>query len=109
MNTLTENQRETLNAAHDIMMSIMTEEGHYWMVTWRTTKGCGASWDVTMFTPALNTQHSWVPGETLADKIETGLALIAEENAGIPTEEERKAMRIKSLREQLERLEAEAA
>lgn len=101
MTHLTEKQRETLNAAHDIMMSIMTEEGHYWMAAWRTTKGCGPSWDVTMFTPALNTQHSWVPGETLADKIETGLALIAEENAGIPTEEERKAQRIQRLRDEL--------
>lgn len=109
MNVLTKKQRETLNAAHDILMSIMTEDGHYWMVTWRTTKGCAPSWDVTMFTPALNTQHSWVPGETLADKIETGLALIAEENARIPTEEERKAERIRTLRVQLERLEAEAA
>lgn len=101
MTHLTEQQRNTLNAAHDILMSIMTEEGHYWTVTWRTTKGCGPSWDVTMFTPALNTQHTWVSGKTLADKIETGLALIAEENASIPTEEERKALRIKRLREEL--------
>lgn len=109
MNVLTKKQRDTLNAAHDILMSTMTEEGHYWTLTWTWTKGCPKYFNVAMFTPALNTQHMWVPGETLADKIDTGLALIAEENASIPTEEERKAMRIKSLREQLERLEAEAA
>ena len=108
VNHLTQNQRETLNAAHDILMSIMTEPGHYWTYGFRWTKGCEKSWDLAMFTPALNTQHSWVEGETLADKIETGLALIAEENGQIPTEEERKARRLETLRAEIARLEKEA-
>ena len=104
MNHLTEKQRKTLNDAHEILMGIMTEEGHYWTLTWMWTKQCSPSWDVAMFTPALNTQHTRVGGNTLADKIETGLSLIAEENAKIPTEEERKALRIKRLREELAKL-----
>lgn len=111
MTHLTEQQRETLNAAHDILMSIMTEEGHYWMYSFRTFKGYGGekSWDITMFTPALEKQHGWLAGDTLADKIETGLALIAAENATIPTEEERKAQRLKQLREELAELEGLAS
>lgn len=107
MNHLTKTERQTLNNAHAILMANLGE-CDYWSFVWRWTQGCGPSFDVTMFTPIYNEQHSWVEGETFADKIETGLAIIAAERASAPTPEEAKRRRIDALRAQFERLEAAA-
>ena len=107
MTHLTKKEHQTLNNAHAILMANLGERD-YWTFGWRWTEGCGTSFDVTMFTPIYNEQHSWVEGETFADKIETGLAIIAAERASAPTPEEAKRRRIDALRAQLERLEGEA-
>ena len=107
MSSLTKSERQTLNNAHALLMAHLGERD-YWTMGWRWTEGCGPSWDVTMFTPLHNEQHSWVEGETFADKIENGLAIIAAERAAVPSPEEAKRYRIEQLRAQLEKLEAEA-
>jgi len=106
MTHLTKSEYKTLNDAHAILMANLGESD-YWTLGWRWTKGCGPSFDVTMFTPINNEQHSWVEGETFADKIETGMAIIAAERASAPSPEEAKRRRIDALRAQLERLEGE--
>jgi len=104
---LTETERQTLNDAHAILMGRL-DEGDYWGLGWRHTKGCGTSWDVTMFTPLRKIQHSYVEGKTFADKIETGLAIIAAERSEY-SEEKAKAYRIEALRKQLADLTGEPA
>ena len=106
MTHLTKEDHQTLNNAHALLMAHLGERD-YWTFGWRWTKGCDPSFDVTMFTPIYNEQHNWVEGETFADKIETGLAIIAAERASAPTPEESKRRRIDALRAQLERLEGE--
>ena len=106
MTHLTKEDHQTLNNAHALLMAHLGERD-YWTMGWRWTEGCGPSWDVTMFTPIYNEQHSWVEGETFADKIENGLEIIAAERASAPTPEEAKRRRIDALRAQLERLEGE--
>ena len=108
MSELTKSERQTLNNAHAILMAQLGE-CDYWTFGWRWTKGCGQSFDVGMFTPIKNEQHSWIEGETFADKIQTGLAIIAAERASAPTPEEAKRQRIDALRAQIERLEGDDA
>ena len=106
MNYLTNAERETLNAAFDILKGNLTE-GEYWAFGWRWFKGQpSARTDVTMFTAVLERQVSYLPGDTFADKIEHGMALNAEERAAVPTPEEAKRRRIEALRKQIEREEA---
>ena len=107
MSYLTDAERQTLNNAHAILMAHLGERD-YWTFGWRWTEGCGPSFDVSIFTPICNEQHSWVEGDTFAEKIETGLAIIAAERAEVPTPEEAKRRRIKALRKQLELLEGKA-
>jgi len=106
MSHLTTAERDTLNAAFDILKSKLTE-GEYWSFGWRWFRGHKKpSTDVTMFTAVLEKQISWLEGETFADKIENGIALNAAERAATPSPEEAKRLRIQRLREQIEREEA---
>ena len=107
MSSLNKAERQTLNNAHAILMARLGERD-YWTMGWRWTEGCGPSYDVSMFTPLKDVQHSYVEGETFADKIENGLAIIAAERAAVPSPEEAKRYRIEQLRAQLEKLESTA-
>lgn len=106
MTNLTPAERDTLNAAYDILKGKLTE-GEYWTFGWRWFRGhAKPSTDLTMFTAVLDRQISWLEGETFADKVENGMALNAAERAAVPSPEEAKRIRIQRLREQLEREEA---
>lgn len=106
MTHLTDAERDTLNAAYDILKGNLTE-GEYWSFGWRWFRGhANPSTDLTMFTAVLDKQISWLEGETFADKIENGMAMNAAEKRAVPSPEEAKRLRIQRLREQLEREEA---
>jgi len=108
VNYLTKAERETLNAAYDILKGNLTE-GEYWTFGWRWFNGHPKpTTDVTMFTAVLDRQVSYLPGDTFADKIEHGMALNAEERAAVPTPEEAKRHRIEALRSQIEALEGKS-
>lgn len=103
---LTDAERETLNAAYDILKGKLTE-GEYWSFGWRWFRGhAKPTTDINMFTAVLEKQIMWLEGETFADKVETGMAMNAAERAAVPSPEEAKRLRIQRLREQLEREEA---
>lgn len=108
MSYLTARERKTLNAAEVILMEKLTE-GQYWSFGWRWFKGhTGPSADLSMFTPRLEVQHSYLEGDTFADRIESGLSIIADEAANYPSEEEFRAARLAQLRKEIEKLEAAA-
>jgi len=106
MSYLTDQERETLNAAEAILRDKLTE-GQYWSFGWRWFRGHeGPSADLTMFTPRLDTQYSYLPGETFADRFEHGMEIIAVEAASYPSEAQAKAARLEQLRKEIEKLEA---
>lgn len=106
MTHLTEAERETLNAAYDILVSKL-HEGEYWTFGWRWWRGHERPvTDMSLFTGTLDKQVSYVPGDTFADRIEYGMALNAKERAAVASPEEAKRLRIEALRKQIEREEA---
>ena len=101
MNALTKAERDTLNAAADIIRK-HTAYGASWQIGFQHWVRSGASFDITYF-DTLKGQHGWVRGKTFADKVQTVCDIEA-------TVGERKveyeARRIEALREELAELEA---
>lgn len=105
---LTDAERDTLNAAHTILMSKLTE-GEYWNLGWRHFKASDPCFDVYMFTPD-DVQHSFLDGDTFADKVATGLQIVAEEAENREANREaNRAAKIERLRLELLSLTGEAA
>jgi hypothetical protein len=104
MTHLTEAERQTLNAAMDIILShtALNSSWSFGANGWHGSVNMGCC---TYFTSS-HTQHSFLPGETFADKIEAGLELEAQEQADA---DGRRARRVEALRAELSRLTGEAA
>jgi hypothetical protein len=104
-NKLTDAERATLNDAMAIILA-NTPEGSSWLFDARYPTGIRKDTGVTYFTASLHEQHSMLPGETFADKIQAG---IDAETAERGDPDSAKAKRIAYLRDQLAGLTGEAA
>lgn len=103
--TLTTAERETLNKAMDIILA-HTPEGASFLIDARHPKGFRQDFGVCYFTSKVHTQHSFITGETFADRIQFAIDRETDER-GDP--ERANAQRIAQLRKQLAELTGEAA
>lgn len=71
MAKLTDEERETLNAAMAIILA-NTPHGASWQINPQNYHGSPGH-DVTYFTSIARNQHSWIRGETFADRIQGAL------------------------------------
>lgn len=100
---LTDDERTAINAAAEIIHS-RTPKGATWFID-LSHYNSEVGWRIgaTYFTADLRTQHSFLSGPTLADKVQTA---IEAENGETYSQEEAKARRIARLRDELEKAEA---
>lgn len=101
MNALTKNERETLNAAMEIL-SLHTVTGASFALYPANYSGKYGV-DATYFT-SNKTQHSFLRGATFADKVDAALAF---ERAEARDAEGAKARRVARLKDELEKLTAD--
>ena len=102
MTALTKAERDTLNAAADIIRK-HTAYGASLQIGFQHWASSGASFDITYF-DTLKGQHGWVQGETFADKVQKVCdieATVGERRA------EYQVRRIDTLRKELAELEAQ--
>jgi hypothetical protein len=104
MTQLTKSERDTLNAAFDIIAA-NTPNGATWMPSFRRCGEGYLNYDVTYFT-RVGEQHGWLHGETFADKVQAGIDMQAAEDAEGPLIQQR---RIDRLRKELAELTGESA
>ena len=98
---LTDTERATLNEAMAILQGRIVEGGSF-NLNVRWTRDCEPAFDVSYFdSSVIRGQHTWVAGDTLADKVQTVLDI----EANLPTPEETRAARLKRLRDELAKLE----
>ncbi|MBO9380072.1 hypothetical protein GG804_25210 [Sphingomonas histidinilytica] len=97
---LTAKERSAINRAFDIILAHLPVGANFALYAQNYHGTPGA--DATFFT-AKNTQHSYLRGETVADKIERGLQFDAAEAAD---EEGYRARRIEALKAELAQLAA---
>ena len=102
---LTAAERETLNKALEIIFA-HTPEGASFLIDARHPKGFKQDFGVCYFTSKVRTQHSFIPGETFADRIQFAIDRETDERAD---PEKANAQRIANLRKQLAELTGEAA
>mgnify|MGYP001029471873 CR=1 FL=1 len=101
---LTQEERDTLNAAMEIIERV-TAQKTSWQICVARYSECLFTFDVTYFDSA-GGQHSWVRGQTLADKVQTAVAL----EGKVETDAEKlRLAQIERLKSQLAALTGEAA
>ena len=101
MSILTKAERDTLNAAADIIRK-HTAYGASWQIGFQHWLSSGPSFDIAYF-DTNKEQHGWVKGSTFADKVQTVCdieATVGERRV------EYKTARIEALRKELAELEA---